>query len=189
MDFLKSLIPNFQIFVDSTLIHHYISQFVIKSLNWWVWFCGFFIFYLIWFRGFIWGLLSKNIKIPNFLLNSSFNLIKFQEYLKNYSKSSWIRPLFIIILVNLWLNLKIDEFGINFDANFFIFNDNDNSFCQCPSEFCRKLSSFLSFSLVEQRWRWHPILWHSCGYDQRLDTWKGSSTPSMNLVSMNFNLY
>ena len=47
-----------------------------------------------------------------FHLNSSFDLIKFQEALLKYLNSVWIRPLFTIILSNVLLFLKIGEGGI-----------------------------------------------------------------------------
>ena len=84
-----------------------------------------------------WSLLYKNTYAQIFKFNLSSDLIEFQEYLKDSPKFLLIWPLFIIILINSWLNLKICEFGIDFDQNLYIFNDHVNSSSHCPQNLRR----------------------------------------------------
>ena len=69
------------------------------------------IFLISWTR--LWVFFPKTLKsLISHLISS--NLIKFQEYLEKFSKSSWVRRLLIIILISLWLNFKMGNFGTNF---------------------------------------------------------------------------
>ena len=60
--------------------------------------------------------LSKNTIFPNFSLNSSSNLTKFQKISRKYLNSLWIRPLFTIIPFNSLLIPQIGKFGFIFDT-------------------------------------------------------------------------
>ena len=53
---------------------------------------------------------------PISIIDSSFDLIKFEEIIKNFPISLLIRPLFTIIPLNSWINLEIAKFGIYFDS-------------------------------------------------------------------------
>ena len=86
------------------------------------------LFFIPWIR--LWVLFPK---ISNCLLSihiSSFNLIKFEEIIRNYLNSFWIQPLFTTIPLNLWLVLKIGEFGIYFHSWLCVFNDLVVLICQ-----------------------------------------------------------
>ena len=49
-------------------------------------------------------------------MNFSSNLIKFEDYVKKFLNSLWIRPIFTIVPLNSSEFLKIGKFGIIFDA-------------------------------------------------------------------------
>ena len=53
---------------------------------------------------------------PISIINSSSDLINFEEYIKNFLISLWIRPLFIIIPFNSIHFHQIGKFGIIFDT-------------------------------------------------------------------------
>ena len=80
-----------------------------------------------------WSLISKN---NNFTKFSRQFVIRFDQILripKKYPKFSWIRHLFIIILINSWFNLKFGKFDIYFDSNSCVFNDRVNSYHKPPT--------------------------------------------------------
>ena len=52
---------------------------------------------------------------PIAIINSSFDLINFEENIKNFLISLWIQPLFTIIPLNSLLNHQIGKFGNIFD--------------------------------------------------------------------------
>ena len=52
---------------------------------------------------------------PIFIINSSSDLIKFEEIIINFLISLWIRHLFIIIPLNLRYFYQIGKFGLCFD--------------------------------------------------------------------------
>ena len=53
---------------------------------------------------------------PISIINFSSDLIKFEDYIKKFLNSLWIRPIFTIIPLNLSEFSKIGKFGIIFDA-------------------------------------------------------------------------
>ena len=81
-------------------------------------------------------------------LNSSSDLIEFQRYLENFPNSPLIQPLFTIIPLNLWFNLKIGKFGLYFDRTSCVFNDRTSSFRQWFWSGLRQTKQFLYPGLV-----------------------------------------
>ena len=62
------------------------------------------------------GILFHNLPFsPIFIINSSSDLINFEEYIKNFLISLWIRPLFTIIPFNSRHFHQISKFGNIFD--------------------------------------------------------------------------
>ena len=80
-------------------------------------------------------------------LKSSSDLIKFEEYLKDSTIFSWIRPIFIIILIKSWLKLKICEFGNCCGMHSWGFNDCMETYHQYQTPF----SIFSWFIFVTSR--------------------------------------
>ena len=56
--------------------------------------------------------------------------MKFEQIIRNFPDSLWIRPLFTIIPLNSWIMLKIGKFGLYFDTWPRDFNDLVVSFHQ-----------------------------------------------------------
>ena len=56
--------------------------------------------------------------------------MKFEEIIKNFPNSLWIRPLFTIIPFNSWIIVKISKFELCFDTRPCVFNDHSVSSCQ-----------------------------------------------------------
>ena len=63
----------------------------------------------MWIR--LWVLFPKISNCRIYIIISSSDLIKFKEIMKNFPNSLWIWPLFTIIPLNSWFNIKIGKFG------------------------------------------------------------------------------
>ena len=67
--------------------------------------------------------------------------MKFEEIIRIFPNSLWIRPLFTIIPFNLWIKLKIGKFGLCFDTWTCVFNDYSISFRQLTRQKFEKIYS------------------------------------------------
>ena len=66
---------------------------------------------------------SWNFIFPVSIINSSSDLIKFEENIRNFPISLWIRPLFIIIPLNSRYFHQIGKFGLCFDSRPCVIDD------------------------------------------------------------------
>ena len=88
-----------------------------------------------WFCGFIFKSSFIKFHFSQFLSPiSSSDLIKFEEIIRIFPNSQWIRLLFTIIPFNSWIILKIGKFELYFDPWPCAFNDHLVSSHQHPTQ-------------------------------------------------------
>ena len=101
---------------------------------------------------------------PSSIINSSSDLIEFEENIKNFLISVWIRPLFTIIPLNSLLNHQIGKFRNIFDTRPCEINDLMVSSCQGSTlaYYCPRwgITNVLHQLKIQERYKLTQVLFH-----------------------------